>query len=301
MAGGAAFIAVARRRIYAVPAQAVAVPQQSPRSRSSEPVPAPVGDRSSRTAAARQRRHLGPAPADPALLQHTVDTRPDEALAVIVRLDRRRRDGMSRRFVPPAVAAFGDGPDADLARTVAQARDEGFAEGRDSLASRARATPPVCRRRSRGRGGLSGRIGGPEEKFAKQQATLARVTAIDRLLAARAEDLADTRGRHTHRHPGRAAGAVPDPARAGGRRRDCRPDGRGAHQRAPEALTLRANPATLRSVATHDLPGDHANRLTDAGRARDGFGAAEIAWCGGGLTFDPAALHERVFGILAPD
>ena len=38
---------------------------------------------------------------------------------------------MIRRFVPPAVAAFGVGPDAELAQTLAQARDDGFAEGRE--------------------------------------------------------------------------------------------------------------------------------------------------------------------------
>ena len=45
-----------------------------------------------------------------AALNHVVDTRHDEALAVLRAWIAEGRGRMIRRFVPPAVAAFGDGP-----------------------------------------------------------------------------------------------------------------------------------------------------------------------------------------------
>ena len=207
---------------------------------------------------------------------------------------------MSRRFVPPAVAAFGGGPDADLARTVAQARDEGFAEGRDSGFQAGHAAG-MRDGEAAAAAAYQTELAALQEKFAKQQATLAVTEALDRLLAARAEDRAaledDTRAAIL------TALRVLFPTlleqAAGGEIAALLAEA--LTERAPEALTLRANPATLRSVATHDLPGDHANRLTMQDVPAMAVGAAEIAWCGGGLTFDPAALHERVLRILAPD
>ena len=71
--------------------------------------------------------------------------------------------------------------------------------------------------------------------------------------------------------------------------------------RAPKTLTLRAHPDTLRAVAEPDPTRGHAAQTTMQPDATLPFGTAEIAWVGGGLTLDPAALHARVVTILAPN
>src|ERR1700759_4155899 len=100
---------------------------------------------------------------------------------------------MSRRFVPPAVAILAEAPDADLARSIAAAREEGFAEGREIGLKE---------------GYEAGRRDGQEEagvafqtelaevhgKFAKQQATLAIATALEQVLEHRARDLRELEG-----------------------------------------------------------------------------------------------------------
>ena len=68
----------------------------------------------------------------------------------------------------------------------------------------------------------------------------------------------------------------------------------------PKRSTLRAHPDTLRAVAAPEPTRRHAARLTMQPDATLPFGTAEIAWTGGGLTFDPTALHARVVTILAP-
>ncbi len=207
---------------------------------------------------------------------------------------------MSRRFVPPAIAAFGDGPDADLARTVAQARDEGFAEGRDSGFQAGHAAG-IQDGEAAAAAAYQAELAALQEKFAKQQATLAVTDSLDRLLAARAEDRAILES--GSRTAAVAALRVLFPTlleRAAGSEITALLN-EALSERAPEALALRANPATVRSIATHDLPADYANRLTLQDDPAMPIGAADIVWCGGGVTFDPAALHERVLRILAPD
>lgn len=71
-------------------------------------------------------------------------------------------------------------------------------------------------------------------------------------------------------------------------------------ERAPEALTLRAHPTTLHSVAANDIPRGTTAPLTMLDDPTMSLGVAEIVWTGGGLTFDLATLHERVVAILSP-
>ena len=200
---------------------------------------------------------------------------------------------MIRRFVPPAVAAFGVGPDAELAQTLAQARDDGFAEGRE-----------VGRREGHSAGLHEGEAAATaahqiefaalQEMFAKHQATLAVTTALEQVLDARSADrqtLEDTTRigivavlrmlfpTLLEQTAGQEIAALLTEALT---------------DRAPETLTLRAHPDTLRAVAEPDPTRGHAARLTMQPDATLPFGTAEIAWVGGGLTLDPAALHARV-------
>ncbi len=73
-----------------------------------------------------------------------------------------------------------------------------------------------------------------------------------------------------------------------------------AAARAPEQLTLRAAQATLDAVLAQDLPEAQRARITLVAVPDRPPGWAEIAWTGGGLTFDPDALLWQVSDILSP-
>ncbi len=206
---------------------------------------------------------------------------------------------MIRRFVPPAVAAFGEGPDAELAQTLAQARDDGFAEGRQ-LGQREGHAAGLREGEDAATAAHQIELAALQERFAKHRATLAVTTALEQVLDAR---LADRQTLEDATRIGIVAvlrmlfptlleqTAGPEIAAL---------LTEALTERAPETLTLRAHPDTLRAVVEQGLPGDHAAQLTMQADAALPFGTAEIAWTGGGLSFDPTALHTRVVNILAP-
>jgi hypothetical protein len=70
-------------------------------------------------------------------------------------------------------------------------------------------------------------------------------------------------------------------------------------ERGPETLMLRAHPDTLATVAAEIATEQEAGRVTLAACDNMPHGAAEIAWAGGGLTFDPAALLANITSVLA--
>ncbi|MGC1410600.1 MAG: hypothetical protein WA864_16855 [Acetobacteraceae bacterium] len=205
---------------------------------------------------------------------------------------------MIRRFVPPAVAAFGEGPDAELAQTLAQARDDGFAEGRE-LGQREGHTTGLHAGEAAATATHQIELAALQEKSAKHQATLAVTTALEQVLDARSAD------RQALEHATRTAIVAvlrmlfPTLLEQTSGQEIAALLTEALTERAPEALTLRAHPDTLRAVEQR-LPGDHAAQLTMQADAALPFGTAEIAWTGGGLNFDPTALHARVVNILAP-
>ncbi len=69
-------------------------------------------------------------------------------------------------------------------------------------------------------------------------------------------------------------------------------------ERAPETLILRAHPDTLATIAAETADERDAGRLIPEPAPDMAFGAAEAAWNGGGITFDPAALLARVTAVL---
>jgi flagellar biosynthesis/type III secretory pathway protein FliH len=206
---------------------------------------------------------------------------------------------MSRRFIPPAVAAFGDGPDADLARTVGRAREEGFAEGRDFGLREGHAA-------GRDEGEAAAReqhlveLAALQERFAERQSVLAVTDALEQVVSARAADLQaiDDAARTVSAIALRTIFPTLLEHLAGKEITALLAEA--LTERAPETLTLRANPATLQAVAETGFPGEHGARLSMQPDPTLGLGTAEIGWAGGGLTFDPAALHARVAAILSP-
>ena len=207
---------------------------------------------------------------------------------------------MSRRFVPPAITALGDGPDADFARTVAVAREEGFAEGRKAGFEAGRQAG-LREGRDAADAEHQANLLLLQEKFARNQATLAVTTALDQVLAARASDLQalENATRAVMVAALRALFPTLLQQAAGPEIAALLADA--LTERAPEALALRAHPTTLHSVAAHDLPHGPTAPLTMLDDPTMSLGAAEITWSGGGLTVDLATLHERVVAILSPN
>ncbi len=205
---------------------------------------------------------------------------------------------MSRRFIPPAVAAFGGGADAALAEAVARAREEGFTEGRlhglqDGHAAGRREGEMQTREL------LQAELAALRGEYAKLDQQILVSTALDRVLSARAADLAalDLATRAAIAAALRTLFPVLL-ARSAGMEVEAllrealteRPD---------ETLRLRAHPDTLEAIA--DETGgrqEEPARLTLVADASLAPGAAEIAWTGGGLTFDPAGLLEHVVAML---
>jgi len=206
---------------------------------------------------------------------------------------------MSRRFIPPAVAAFGDGPEADFARIVAQAREEGFAEGRNAGFEAGREAG-LSEGRSAADAQHEANLALLQQKSAKNQATLAVTTALGQVLTARTSDLLALEDAARTAIVATLRALFPTLMEQAAGQEIAALLAEALTERAPEALMLRAHPATLRSVAAHDLPGGHAASLTMLDDATMSLGVAEIIWTGGGLTFDLAAMHERVVAILSP-
>lgn len=204
---------------------------------------------------------------------------------------------MSRRFRPPPLAGFYLSPDADHDRALAETRQQGFAEGhaqglleghevgRAEGAAEARTV-------------LEPELDGLRESCAKHEAYSAVTTALRQMLAARDTDLASLE--QAVREMAAATLQTLFPAllshAAGAEIAALFADA--LAERAPEVLTLRAHPDTLAAVADETAAERETGQLiltADAGRA---FGTAEIAWTGGGVTFDPAALLARVMSVL---
>jgi len=205
---------------------------------------------------------------------------------------------MSHRFIPPAVAMFAGGTDAAVAASVARAREEGFMEGRLHGLQEGHAAGRL-EGETQARESLQAELVALRSEYAKLDQQNLVSAALDRVLAARAADLAAldlaTRTAIT------AALRILFPvllARAQGMELEVllrealteHPD---------ETLRLRAHPDTLAAMtgeAPAGLP-DTA-RVTLLADPSLVTGAAEIAWTGGGLTFDPANLLEQVVASL---
>ena len=70
--------------------------------------------------------------------------------------------------------------------------------------------------------------------------------------------------------------------------------------RTAEGITVRASAETIGAITARGLPEAGSARVVLLPDAEHSFGAADIAWTGGGLTFDPATLLRRVTDAILP-
>ena len=168
---------------------------------------------------------------------------------------------MSRRFIPPAVAAFGDGPDADMARGVAQARDDGFAEGR-AFGQREGHAAGQREGEDAARTAHEAELAALHERFAKHQSVLAVTDALEQVLAARFNDLRAVEDNTRIALSAVLQALFPTLLRHSAGQEIAALLAEALTERATETLALRAHPATLQAVAEQGFPGRHAAQLT---------------------------------------
>ncbi|HUB50383.1 MAG TPA: hypothetical protein VMB73_35895 [Acetobacteraceae bacterium] len=206
---------------------------------------------------------------------------------------------MTRRFIPPALTAFGNSSRPEVALELARARDAGFAEGSSAGHAKGYAAG-LAEGEAKAREACAAELARLEHRAASQVAVAAVAQALDELSAhheanLRALDDASREAVVTALHTlfpllsNTAAGAEIAALTT-----------EALTARAPEMLTLRAAPETLAAVLAEGAADPDTQRLTLIPDASCEPGAAALTWCGGGLTFDPPALLRRIAALLAP-
>jgi len=204
-----------------------------------------------------------------------------------------------RRFVPPAVAVFagGGGSDVAAAEALHRARDGAFAEGRQHGLRQGH----VEGRRegeAETRETMQREIDALRSEYALLDQRVSVTAALDQVLAARALDLAalEQATRTAVVAALRSLFPTLQSHRAGAEIEAVLQQA--LTERPAETLRLRAHPATLDAIAAEAAGCGDPGRVALEPDASLAPGAAEIAWTGGGLTFEPARLLEHVVAML---
>jgi hypothetical protein len=205
---------------------------------------------------------------------------------------------MSRRFLPPPVTGFYALPEVDHAQTLAETRDQGYAEGR-SAGQKQGYEAGFMEGAAEARAALQPELDALRETSGNRERRVGVADELRRVLAARDADLATVE--RASREVATAALQALFPTllatAAGAEIAALLADV--LTERAPETLTLRAHPDTLATIAAETAAERETGRLTPEAAPDMSFGLAEAAWSGGGITFDPAALLARVISVLA--
>jgi hypothetical protein len=205
---------------------------------------------------------------------------------------------MSRRFHPPPLAGFYASPEVDAAQTLADLREQGFAEGQ-SAGRKQGYEAGFMEGAAETRAALQPELDVLRESSGNRERRVGVADALRRVLAARDADLANVE--RASRELAAAALQALFPTllatAAGAEIAAMLADV--LAERAPETLILRAHPDTLATIAAETAVERETGRLTPEPVPDMAFGVAEAAWSGGGITFDPAALLARVAGVLA--
>ncbi|CAH2605531.1 conserved protein of unknown function (plasmid) [Rhodovastum atsumiense] len=206
---------------------------------------------------------------------------------------------MSRRFIPPAIAAFGEGPEAEQARALARAREDGFAEGRVRGQAEGHAAGLV-EGIERARAEAAVEIQALQRRCAETAAPGAVLAALQKVLRTQADDLAALEAASAAAVDAALACLFPVLLQSGAGAEVAAITRTALAERTPATLKLRAHPATLAATATELAAQTAAGHLILNPDANLPEGAAEISWTGGGLAFDPHELLLRVRATLRP-
>ena len=206
---------------------------------------------------------------------------------------------MMRRFMPPSLRSFDPPPVLPETNDRDPVRDAIFHEGYVA-GQHAGFTAGVAEAEEKARIELERQAALMRAELDERLAHDAAAIAFEKLLAQRAADL---RGlEHEVREAIAAALTLLFPTmfeHAAGQELIAL-IGDALTARTPEHITVKASPETITAITALPLPDAAADRLTLTPDPTLGFGVAEIAWAGGGLTFDPAALLTSVAAAIAP-
>jgi hypothetical protein len=205
---------------------------------------------------------------------------------------------MSRRFLPPPLTGFYAEPEVDQAQTLADLRNQVFAEGH-SAGRKQGYEAGFMEGAAEARAALQPELDVLRESSGNRERRVGVADALRRVLAARDADLATVE--RASREVATAALQALFPTLlatvAGAEIAVLLADA--LAERASEQLILRAHPDTLATIAAETAAEREAGRLVPEPAPDMAFGVAEAAWSGGGITFDPAALLARVKSVLA--
>jgi len=205
---------------------------------------------------------------------------------------------MSRRFLPPPLTEFYAVPEADEAQTLAEMRNQGFADGHNAGLKQGYEAG-FKEGAAESRAALQPELDVLRQSSGNRERRVGVADALRRVLAARDADLAAVE--RASREVATAALQALFPtllaAAAGAEIAVLLADV--LAERAPERLILRAHPDTLATIAAETVAERETGRLVPEPVPDMAFGMAEAAWNGGGITFDPAALLGRVTSVLA--
>jgi hypothetical protein len=205
---------------------------------------------------------------------------------------------LSRRFLPPPLAGFYASSEVDEARTLADTRDQGFADGH-TAGQKQGYEAGFMEGAAETRAALQPELDMLRESSGNRERRVGVADALRQVLAARDADLATVE--RASRELASAALQALFPTllatAAGSEITAMLADV--LAERAPETLILRAHPDTLATIASETAAERQAGRLTPEAVPDMPFGMAEAAWSGGGVTFDPAGLLARVTAVLA--
>jgi hypothetical protein len=206
---------------------------------------------------------------------------------------------MIRPFIPPAINALRpfmllNSEVADNGEDLTPASDPGFIEGHACGLLEGRLAGQR-ESEARAREAFDAERAALQEKLAKLEAAESVADALNRLLGTRdtAERALEDAARFVLVSALRTLFPVLLASAAGAEISAL--IGKALAVRTPGTLGLRANPNTLAGLA--GAAPDGLALTPDASLAP---GAAELSWSGGGLSFDPADLLERITALLSP-
>jgi hypothetical protein len=204
-----------------------------------------------------------------------------------------------RPFIPPALRTF-DPPETDAEPPVDHTplRDAAFAEGHDA-GLRAGHAAGLAEGEARMRAIADAEIAELRSHLDRQAARRAVAAALSNLLEQRDADITALAAAARSALAEALQGIFPVFLRTamGAEVAALLTDAAEAHS--AEQLKLRAAPATIDAVRGQSLPDELLARITFVPVPDRPPGWADIAWSGGGLTFDPDALLWQVADLLS--
>jgi hypothetical protein len=204
-----------------------------------------------------------------------------------------------RRFVPPPIQAFDSSPWCEEPDTIGPVRDPVYASGYDA-GLRAGRVAGFADGEAQARFAAASEMARLNAILDEQRACDSVAAGLNDLLASRQAD------RQQMRQEARSAIAAALDilfptlmAQTVGAEIVALID-QALSARTAEAITIRASAETIAAIRFCGLSEQSSARVTLVPDPDQTFGAADIAWTGGGLTFDHAALLKTVTEAVSP-